>query len=178
MSKSKHLVIPDEILINKIYTLRGLRIMLDRDLAVLYGVKPIRLREQVKRNASRFPANFMFQLTEKEMELMVSQNAIPSKMHLGGSLPNAFTEHGVLMLANVLKSESAVLMSVRLIEIFVKMRELLLTHKDILLQLEKMEKQVVKNSDDIKMIFSALRQLLNPPTEPRRKVGYKIGKKS
>lgn len=109
--------------------------MLDRDLAELYGVKPIRLREQVKRNLKRFPSNFMFLLTEKETEIMVSQNAIPSKKHLGGRLPYVFTEHGVLMLANILKSDAAVQMSIRIIEIFVKLRELLLTHKEILLQL-------------------------------------------
>ena len=97
--------------------------MLDRDLAELYGVKSIRLREQVKRNQERFPENFMFQLTEKEVEKMVSQNAIPSKQHLGGYLPYAFTEHGVLMLANVLKSNQAITMSIRIIEIFVKLRK-------------------------------------------------------
>jgi hypothetical protein len=102
------------------------RSMLDRDLAELYGVKAIRLREQVKRNPGRFPENFTFQLTEKEVENMVSQNAIPSKQHLGGYLPYAFTEHGLLMLANVLKSDQAITMSIRIIEIFVKLREVLL----------------------------------------------------
>ena len=109
--------------------------MLDRDLADLYGVKAIRFREQVKRNLSRFPPNFMFQLTEEETDLMVSQFAIPSKQHLGGTLPYAFTKHGILMLANVIKSEEAIQMNIRIIEIFVKMRELLLSLKDILLQL-------------------------------------------
>lgn len=97
MSKSKHLIIPNEVLVNKIYILRGYRIMIDRDLAELYSVKTIRLREQVKRNLNRFPKNFMFQLTEKETEIMVSQNAIPSKQKLGGTFPYVFTEHGVLM---------------------------------------------------------------------------------
>ncbi|HEV7230508.1 MAG TPA: ORF6N domain-containing protein [Bacteroidia bacterium] len=176
MTEHKPAIVPDEILLSKIYQLRGQRIMLDRDLADLYGVKAIRLREQVKRNQSRFPDNFMFQLTEAETELLVSQKAIPSKQHLGGTLPYAFTEHGVLMLANVLKSEEAIHMSVRIIELFVKMRELLLTHKDILLQLERMETQVLKNSEDIKTLFSALRKLLNPPEEPRKRIGYKVGK--
>ena len=134
---TKALLIPDEVVMNKIYLLRNQKVMLDRDLADLYGIKPIRLREQVKRNISRFPANFMFQLNEEEVESMVSHFAIPSKKHLGGYLPYAFTEHGVLMLANVLKTEIAMQVSIRLIEIFVKMRELLLSHKDILLQLEK-----------------------------------------
>ena len=166
-------IIPDDVLVSKIYLLRNHKIMLDKDLAQLYGVKAIRLREQVKRNIDRFPANFMFQLTEKETELMVSQNAIPSKQHLGGSLPYAFTEHGVLTLANVLKSEQAIQMSIRIIEIFVKIREMLLTHKDILLQLEQLERQVVRNSEEIQVIFNALKQLLNPPQAPRNKIGFK-----
>jgi len=166
-------IIPDESVISKIYLLRNHKIMLDRDLAELYGVKAIRLREQVKRNINRFPENFMFQLSEKEVELMVSQNAIPSKKQLGGTLPYAFTEHGVLMLANVLKSEQAIQMSIRIIEIFVKVREMLLTHKDILLKLEQLEKQVIQNSDEIQVIFDAMKQLLNPPQEPREPIGFK-----
>src|SRR6187431_930962 len=101
MNKSGGFEIPDQVLLNKIYLIRKHKVMLDRDLAELYGVKAIRLREQVKRNQQRFPENFMFQLRENEVDNMVSQNAIPSKQHLGGTLPYAFTEHGVLMLANV-----------------------------------------------------------------------------
>ena len=170
---TKSIAIPDEVVMNKIYQIREHKVMLDRDLAELYGVKAIRLREQVKRNQERFPDNFMFQLTEMEVENMVSQNAIPSKQHLGGYLPYAFTEHGVLMLANVLKSERAITMSIRIIEIFVKLREVLLTHKDILLKLEQLEKRAVRQDDDIKLIFKYLRELLNPKTEPMRKIGFK-----
>lgn len=173
MSKDKNLAIPDEVVMNKIYLIRNQKVMLDRDLAELYGVKAIRLREQVKRNHERFPENFMFQLTEKEVEIMVSQNAIPSKQHLGGYLPYAFTEHGVLMLANVLKSEQAITMSIRIIEIFVKLREVLLTHKDILLKLEKLERKAVSQDDNIKLIFEYLRELLNPKTAPMRPIGFK-----
>src|SRR5271169_5537302 len=89
-------LIPDEAIISKIYFIRGHKIMLDRDLAELYGTNARRLREQVKRNHERFPEHFMFQLTEQEAQMMVSQNAIPSRKHLGGTLPYAFTEHGVL----------------------------------------------------------------------------------
>ena len=103
---------------------------------------------------------------------MVSQNAIPSKQHLGGALPYAFTEHGVLMLANVLKSNQAITMSIRIIEIFVKLRETLLTHKDVLLKLEKLERKAVGHDGDLKLIFKYLRELLNPKTEPMRKIGY------
>ena len=166
-------LIPDEIVINKIYLIRGQKVMLDRDLAELYNVRSIRLREQVKRNMTRFPKNFMFQLTETEVADMVSQNAIPSKQHLGGHLPYAFTEHGILMLANILKSERAIHVSIHIIEIFVKMREMLLTHKDILLQLEKVEKKLTNHDEDIALIFQYLKQLLNPPQPPRRKIGFR-----
>jgi len=171
---AKNLSIPDEVVMSKIYLIRGHKVMLDRDLATLYGVMAIRLREQVKRNQERFPENFMFQLNELEVEQMVSQNAIPSKQHLGGSLPYAFTEHGVLMLANVLKSEQAITMSIKIIEIFVKLREALLTNKDILLKLEQLERKAVQHDGDIKVIFKYLKELLNPPTEPLRKIGFKI----
>jgi phage regulator Rha-like protein len=174
MTNSKLQVIPEEILIGKIYLLRNQKIMIDRDLAELYGVLSIRLREQVKRNIERFPSSFMFQLTESEVAYMVSQNVIPSIQHLGGALPYAFTEHGVLMLANVLKGDRAIQVSLRIIEIFVKMREMLSTHKDILLQLEKMEKQVGQNNKDIQNIFSVLKHLLEKKIEPRKKMGYKI----
>jgi phage regulator Rha-like protein len=142
MAKRNHsIVISENIVSNKIYFIREQKVMLDRDLAELYGVKSIRLREQVKRNINRFPKNFMFQLSEKEAEEMVSQNAIPSKQHLGGSLPYVFSEHGVLMLANILKSERAIQVSIKLVEIFIKLREMLPTHKDILLKLEQLEKK-------------------------------------
>lgn len=174
MAKSiKSAVLIEEAVISKIYLIREQKVMLDRDLAELYGVKAIRLREQVKRNIERFPKHFMFRLTTKEVEVMVSQNAIPSKQHLGGALPYAFTEHGVLMLANVLKSERAIEVSLRLIEIFVKLREMLLTHKDILLKLEQLEKKVTAHDENIQMIFEALKQLLTPPKEPRTKIGFK-----
>jgi phage regulator Rha-like protein len=163
----------EEVVINKIYYIRKQKVMLDRDLAELYGVKAIRLREQVKRNMERFPNHFMFRLTAKEADVMVSQNAIPSKQHLGGTLPYAFTEHGVLMLANVLKSERAIEVSLRLIEIFVKLREMLLTHKDILLKLEQLEKKIAAHDENIQMIFEALKQLLNPPQETRTRIGFK-----
>ncbi len=171
---TKTVAIASEVVMSKIYQIRGHKVMLDKDLAELYGVKPIRLREQVKRNRIRFPENFMFQLNKKEVGKMVSQNAIPSKQHLGGSLPFAFTEHGVLMLANVLKSDQAIAMSIRIIEIFVKLRETMLAHKDILLKLEKLEKEAARHDGDIKLIFEYLKELVNPKTEPLRKIGFEL----
>ncbi len=180
--KELQTLIIEQKILNKIYIIRGEKIILDRDLAKLYGVEARRLREQVKRNMERFPSKFMFQLKEKEVDTMVSQNAIPSKQYLGGALPYAFTEHGVLMLANVLKSKQALDVSIRVIEIFVKMREYALTHKEILMQLAKLEKEVSsnnrhteKNSKDIENIFMVLKELLEKESKPspRNKIGFK-----
>jgi phage regulator Rha-like protein len=165
--------VSDEIVMSKIYRIRNAKVMLDRDLAELYGVQPKRLREQVKRNIDRFPEKFMFQLTEQEADSMVSQIAIPSRQHLGGHLPYAFTEHGVLMLANVLRSQTAMQVSVRIIEIFVKMREMLSTHADILLKLEQLERKVDGHDENIQVIFAYLKKLLSPPVEPRPRIGFR-----
>ncbi|TAH14428.1 MAG: ORF6N domain-containing protein [Sphingobacteriia bacterium] len=167
------IVISENIVSNKIYFIREQKVMLDRDLAELYGVKSIRLREQVKRNINRFPKNFMFQLSDEEADAMVSQNAIPSKQHLGGSLPYVFSEHGVLMLANILKSERAIQVSIKLVEIFIKLREMVLTHKDILLKLEQLEKKASINDKNIQLIFEALKKLLTTPQVPRTKIGFR-----
>jgi len=151
-------ILPDEVILSKIYFLRGKKVMLDRDLAELYDVKAIRLREQVKRNQERFPDAFMFQLNEHEVEFMVSQNAIPSKQHLGGTLPYVFTEHGVLMLANVLKSDRAIAVSIRIIDLFVRMRELLSTHKEKLKKLEQIERKDIEQDQKIMLIFEYIKQ--------------------
>lgn len=152
--------------------------MLDRDLAILYGVKGIRLREQVKRNITKFPSHFMFQLTEQEVEIMVSQNAIPSKGHLGGTLPYAFTEHGVLMLANVLKSERAVQVSIKIIELFVKLREMLVSHTELRLEIEKIKKKMDNQDKNIEIVFRYFDELLDNKQKdmPRKSIGYKIPK--
>lgn len=173
---SELFIIPDEAIINKIYRIRDRKIMLDRDLADLYDIKAFRLREQVKRNKERFPENFMFQLTEKEVEVMVSQNAIPSKQHLGGTLPYAFTEHGILQLSNVLKSGRAIQISIGIIEVFVKMREMLLTHRDILLQLEEMRKTITNHEERVDMIYNYLIQFIEQQKKPKEKIGFKTTK--
>ena len=156
---------------NKIFLLRGLRVMLDRDIAELYGVKPIRLREQVKRNKKRFPEDFMFQLTKEEADILVSQNAIPSKKHLGGYLPYAFTEQGVAMLSSVLNSERAIQVNIQIMRTFTKLRELLVTHKDLQRKIEDMES---KYDEQFKIVFEAIRQLLEPPIpeKPKGRIGF------
>ncbi len=175
MAKAKReLAIPDEVIINKIYFIRGQKVMLDKDLAEMYNVTTGNLNKAVKRNLKRFPDDFMFQLTEEEFKNLIFQNGTSS---WGGTrkMPYVFTEQGVSQLSTVLNSDTAIEMSIRLIRIFAKLREMLLTHKDILLKLEQMEKQVIANSDDIQNIFAALKELLTPPPEkPRAAIGFKL----
>jgi len=173
MSTLNTVSIPDEVVMKKIYMIRGHKVMLDRDLAELYGVKAIRLREQVKRNKERFPENFMMQLTEAEVEDMVSQNAIPSKQVLGGAFPYVFTEHGVLMLSNVLKSEKAIQMSIRIIEVFVKLREVILLHKDVSLLVEQVVKKLIKQDEKIEVLFTYLSKFIEKEEQPRTEIGFK-----
>ena len=183
---SKALMIPDELVMNKIYLIRGQKVMFDFDLASLYGVETRVLNQAVKRNAGRFPEDFMFRLSEKEWEFLrsqivissgednSSQNVMSSKKHRGAVyLPYVFTEQGVSMLSGVLNSETAIRVHIQIIRVFAKMRELLLTHKDILLQLEKIEKKLSGHNEDIHLIFQYLKQLLNPPQPPRRKIGFR-----
>jgi hypothetical protein len=148
-----------EIIESKIYLIRGHKVMLDKDLAVLYGVKPIRLREQVKRNLVRFPGDFMFQLSEEEIDVMVSQNAIPSRKHLGGYNPYVFTEQGVAMLATVLNSERAVQANIQIMRTFVRLRQMLASNAELAHKLAAIEK---KYDAQVKVVFDAIRQLMSP----------------
>lgn len=173
MNPTKTQTIQDEVLMSKIYVIREQKVMIDKDLAELYGVKAIRLREQVKRNKTRFPANFMFQLSEEEVKDMVSQNAIPSKQSLGGTLPYAFTEHGILMLSNVLKNERAIQMSIRIIEIFVHLREMLNLYKDVAILIEQIENKLGKQDQKIELLFSYLNQFIQKEESPRVPIGFK-----
>jgi hypothetical protein len=170
--KDKSLTIPDEVVMNKIYLIRNHRVMLDDDLAELYQVETRRLNEQVKRNIERFPEDFMFQLTEQEWENLKSQNATSS---WGGrrKLPSAFTEHGVLMLSSVLNSERAIQVNIQIMRIYTKLKGMIVDHKDILHKLEKLEGKVSKHDDNFKVVFDYLRELLNPPSGPMRKIGFK-----
>lgn len=146
--------------------------MLDTDLALLYQVENKQLKRQVRRNIDRFPDDFMFELTSSEFENLRSQFGTTS---WGGSryMPMAFTEQGVSMLSGVLNSPVAIQVHIQIIRIFTRMRELLMTNKDIFLKLEKMEKDVKENKQDIAMIFKALKQLLEQPKPKRRVIGFK-----
>ena len=153
----------------KIFLIRGQKIMLDKDLAELYSVKSIRLREQVKRNLERFPSDFMFQLNESEARMMVSQNAIPSKKHLGGHLPYAFTEHGILMLSSVLNSKNAIQINIQIMRTFTKLRELMVAHKDLRKKIEAIER---KYDCQFQEVFTAIRKILYPPRPPKPKIPF------
>ncbi|WP_291320909.1 ORF6N domain-containing protein [Desulfonatronospira sp.] len=155
--------VPDEVqLRKKIHTLRGEQVMLDRDLADLYGVKAIRLREQVKRNIKRFPEDFMFQLTEAEVDLLVSQNAIPSRKHLGGSLPYAFTEQGVAGISGVLTSDRAIQVNIAVMRAFVRMRRFLAANAGLLQRMDTLEQrqisQEISTDKRFKELFDALEE--------------------
>ena len=170
----KELNTNDQQIVEKIYLIREIKIMLDKDLAEMYGTIPKRLRQQVKRNIERFPENFIFQLSDEGVDSLVSQNVIPSRQSLGGTLPYAFSEHRILMLANVIKSQQAITMSIRIIEVFVKFREMLISQKDLLLKFEQLEKLIVQHDDDINAIFAALKQLIHQKNEPREPIGFKL----
>jgi hypothetical protein len=141
---------------NKIFTIRGVQVMLDKDLASFYEVKAIRLREQVKRNPKRFPADFVFQLNENEVDYMVSQNAIPSVQSLGGYLPYVFTEQGVAAVSGVIKSDKADDVSVALARAFVAMRKFILNNASVFQRLDTIELKQLKTDEKLEQIFKAL----------------------
>jgi len=137
--------------------------MIDRDLAELYQVRAIALRQQVKRNIRRFPPDFLFQLTPAEAKFLVSQNVIPSAQSLGGSLPYAFTEHGVAMLSAVLKSKRAVKMSIFIIRAFIQLHKMIIEHKEISNRLQKAEKVIKFHDQVLFAVVEDVKKLKNPP---------------
>lgn len=161
-----------ELIERKIHFIRSQNVMLDKDLAELYDVRPIRLREQVKRNIKRFPKDFMFQLDEGEIDFMVSQNAIPSRKHLGGHHPYVFTEQGVAMLSSVLNSERAIQVNIAIMRAFVRLKAIISTHKDLAYKLSQLERKTERHDEEIKAIFKAIRQLMAPPEMPKRRIGF------
>ena len=166
--------VADEAIMNKIYVVRGQKVMIDRNLAELYEVETKRLKEAVRRNTNRFPADFMFEMNKKEFANWRTQNATSKEDRQGlRYAPFCFTEQGVTMLSCVLNSDRAVDVNIQIIRIFTKMKEMLLTHKDILLKMQKVEKKLTAHDEDIRLIFEALKQLLNPPQEPGKRIGFK-----
>ena len=166
------LIIPDELVTNSIYIIRGQKVLMDFNLAKLYAVETSQLKRQVKRNIDRFPHDFMFELNEDEFDILRSQIGTSS---WGGTRyrPMAFTEQGVAKLSSVLNSETAIRVNIQIIRVFTKMREMIMTNKDILLQLEKAEKKLTKHDNDIILIFQYLKKLLTPPQQPRQRIGFR-----
>jgi hypothetical protein len=174
MSDDKALV-PVEGIARLIYVVRGQKVMLDSDLAEIYGVTTRRLNEQVGRNADRFPSDFAFQLTPEELASLMSQIAT-SKKGRGGrrKLPWVFTEHGAIMLASVLNSPVAVQASVRVVRAFVRLREMLASNRELAQKLAELERKFEGHDDAIRNLFEAIRQLLTPPKPGRRKIGFHV----
>lgn len=159
-----------------IFLVRGQRVMLDSDMAKVYGVSTTRLNEQFRRNRDRFPESFAFQLTAEEFANLISQNAI-SKKGRGGrrTLPWVFTEHGALQLANVLRSETATKASIRVVQVFISMREQLAAHKELAGKLAELENRITGHDEALQNLFEAIRQLIEPPLpEDRPKIGFHL----
>ena len=164
-------VVPAERIERAIFSIRGEKMMLDSDLAELYGVETKRLNEQVRRNPNRFPPDFMFQLTAEEWESLRSQFATLKRGEHRKYLPYAFTEHGALMLANVLNSERAAQTSVMVVRAFVRLRQMLASNTELARKLAALEN---KYDAQFKVVFDAIRQLMSPPARPKREIGFHV----
>ncbi len=170
--------VSEQIILEKIYIIRGQKVMLDRDLAEMYGVPTFRLNEAVKRNKTRFPDDFMFQLTKEEYNSLRSQIAILEKGKHSKYLPHVFTEQGVAMLSSVLNSETAIQVNIQIIRLFTKMKQMILDNKDLWMKIEKIEQHLLKNDEEIKTVFAYLKKLLIQENKPRNPIGFRSpGKK-
>ncbi|MCK4346382.1 MAG: ORF6N domain-containing protein [Bacteroidales bacterium] len=174
---------PDEVIMNKIYLIRGKRVMLDRDLAELYDVDTKVLKQTVRRNIKRFPEDFMFEMSTEELQNWRSQFVTSNSDRMGLRYPPfCFTEHGVVMLASVLNSERAIQINIQVVRVFTRMREMLASHKEILSRLEKIEHKLAEHDNKILVIFKYLKQLEQVKKEelehkPRKVInGYRKGK--
>ena len=178
--KEEGLIIADEVITNKIYIIRGQKVMLDRDLAKLYGVETRRLKEAVKRNIERFPSDFMFELSKVEAEFSRSQFATLKRGSNLKYLPMAFTEQGVAMLSSVLNSVCAIKVNIQIIRIFTKIRQMLSDNTELRLEIEQIKKKLHNNTQNIEVVFQYLDELIEKKEKPRRKVksrikiGYKV----
>jgi hypothetical protein len=166
-------IVPMEVVRSRIYLIRGQKVLLDSDLAELYGVETKRLNEQVRRNISRFPADFMFQLSDEEAAGLRSQIATSSSSHGGRRyLPYAFTEQGIAMLSSVLNTERAVQVNIAIMRAFVQMRELALSNRELARKLDELERKHAEHDQQFKVVFDAIRQLMMPVEKQGRKIGF------
>ena len=163
---------PDALVVDKIMLIRGLKVMIDQDLAELYGVETKQLKRAVRRNPSRFPADFMFELTAGEFENLRC-NFGTSSWGGGRYRPMAFTEQGVAMLSSILNSRRAIAVNIQIIRVFTRLRQALVTQKDILLKLKEVEKTLARHGQDFKVVFTYLNELVHRPVPPIRKIGFR-----
>jgi len=172
---SKEITIPDEIITNKIFLIRDQKVMVDRDLAELYGVETKYLKRQVKRNTNRFPEDFMFELTKEEFANWRSQFVTSNSSNKMGLryAPYVFTEQGVAMLSSVLNSPKAIAVNIKIIRVFTKLREMLFNNKDLLLRMEKIERKLSSQNKNIELVFQYLDELIEKKEKPIEKIGYK-----
>lgn len=172
---SKLIEQPIELIANRILIIRNQRVMIDADLAELYGVPTKRLNEQVKRNPTRFPEDFMFQLSEHEKAEVVANCDHLNKLKFSKSLPFAFTEHGAIQAANVLNSECADQVSIFVVRTFIKLRELLATHKDLAAKMEKIERKIDTHDQALTGIINVINQLTAPETKSKKRpIGFVV----
>ena len=164
-------IVPIELIEKKIYLIRGHKVMLDTDLAILYGVTTKRLNEQVKRNHDRFPEDFMFQLNEKEKAEVVANCDHLRRLKFSPKLPYAFTEHGAIMLSAVLNSPIAVQASIQVVRVLVRLRQMRASNTELSRKLDALEK---KYDYQFKIVFDAIRQLMTPPEPEKRKIGFQV----
>lgn len=168
-------LVPQEVIEGKILLIRNKKVMLDKDLAKLYEVETKYLKQQVNRNIERFPDDFMFQLTRNEFNNLRSQIATSS---WGGTryLPYVFTEQGVAMLSSVLSSKKAIIVNIQIIRTFTKLREMMLSYKELQKKIETMEKRHEKHDQNFQLVFKAIKEMLNQPVEKRSKIGFRSNK--
>jgi phage regulator Rha-like protein len=171
-------IVPVEVIEGKIYLIRGQKVMLDSDLAELYGVETFNLNKAVKRNIERFPQDFMFQLTREEYNSLRFQFGILKRGQHSKYLPYAFTEQGVAMLSSVLRTKRAVQVNIAIMRAFVKLREILSTHKELAHKLAELEQKIEKHDEEIKAVFDAIRQLMAPPEPKKGKIGFIVRERS
>ncbi len=169
-------LVPDELVMNKIYFIRNQKVMLDSDLAELYNVETKQLKRQVNRNIDRFPDDFMFELTQSEYDVLRSQIGTLKRGQHSKYLPMAFTEHGVLMLSSVLNSKQAIAVNIQIMRIFTGIRQMLADNTELRLEIEKIKKKVDNHDKNMEIVFQYLDELLekNEKTKPRKQIGYKI----
>lgn len=166
-------LIPVERIESKILLIRGQKVMLDRDLARLYGVETFNLNKAVKRNPGRFPTDFMFQLSKEEYKALRFQFGMLERGRYSKYLPYAFTEHGVAMLSSVLHSERAIMVNIAIMRAFVKIKQVLSTHKEISRKLSELEQRVGKHDAQILIIFDAIKKMIAPPKTKEKQIGFR-----